>query len=99
MAFMIPIAVMIFIIVISRLLRAGSRVVGGFTMEAPLFAIPQGERGHVRSDGTEIRTVRLPNKCSNCGALLSQSDIEWVGPLEAKCGYCGSSVRAQFEKV
>ncbi|MHA2072129.1 MAG: hypothetical protein ACW985_10140 [Candidatus Thorarchaeota archaeon] len=99
MLFMIPIAIIILVIVVFRLFRVGAKIVGGFTMEAPLSAIPQRERGRVRANGTEIRTVRLPSKCPNCGALLSQSDIDWVGPLEAECNYCGSSVRAQFEKI
>ncbi|MFW9804214.1 MAG: hypothetical protein ACFFFC_16255 [Candidatus Thorarchaeota archaeon] len=99
MLLVIPIAIIIFVIVLLRLFRVGSKIIGGFTMEAPPSAIPKRERGQVRTDGTEIRTVRVPSKCPNCGALLSQSDIQWVGPLEAKCNYCGSSVRAQFERI
>ncbi|MHA2063781.1 MAG: hypothetical protein ACXABY_05280 [Candidatus Thorarchaeota archaeon] len=95
----IPIAIIVLVIVLFRLFRVGAKIVGGFTTEAPAFVIPKRSRGQVRPDGTDIRTVRLPSKCSNCGALLSQSDIQWVGPLEAKCNYCGSSVRAQFEKI
>ncbi|MFX0107454.1 MAG: hypothetical protein ACFE7R_04155, partial [Candidatus Hodarchaeota archaeon] len=61
--------------------------------------IPKRERSRSESDGTEIRTVRLPSRCPNCGALLSQSVIHWIGPLEAECNYCSSIVRAQFERV
>jgi len=99
MLFMIPMAIIMLVIVLFRLYRVGSKIVDGFTVDAPSFVIPRRERGRVRTDGTEIRTVRLPNRCPNCGALLSQSDIDWVGPLEAKCNYCGSAVKAQFERV
>jgi hypothetical protein len=70
-----------------------------FTMDAPDYAIPDEHRGQRRSDGTDIRTVRVPTKCPNCAASLSQDDIDWVGPLEAECKYCGASVRATFERV
>jgi len=70
-----------------------------FTMDAPDYAIPDEHRGQRRSDGTDIRTVRVPTNCPNCGASLSQDDIDWVGPLEAECRYCGASVRATFERV
>ena len=99
MIFMIPIGIIIFVFVLLRFFRAGPKMVDGFCMEAPRFAIPESKRGQVRTDGTEIRTVRLPSKCSNCGAPLSPEGIDWVGPLEAKCNYCGSTVKAQFEKI
>ncbi len=99
MLFVIPVVVIMLIMMLFRLLRAGSKIVGGFTLEAPPFVIPRKERGRVRSDGTEIRTVRVPDRCPNCGALITQSDIDWVGPLEAKCNYCGSGIKAQFERV
>ncbi|MHA2377935.1 MAG: hypothetical protein ACXADO_00390 [Candidatus Thorarchaeota archaeon] len=99
MLFMIPMAIIMLVIVLFRLSRVGSKIVDGFIVDAPSFVIPRRERGRVRTDGTEIRTVCLPTRCPNCGALLSQSDIDWVGPLEAECSYCGSSVRAQFEKI
>ncbi|MHA2378083.1 MAG: hypothetical protein ACXADS_02315 [Candidatus Thorarchaeota archaeon] len=70
-----------------------------FTMDAPDYAIPDEHRGQQRSDGSDIRTVRVPTKCPNCAASLSQDDIDWVGPLEAECRYCGASVRATFERV
>jgi DNA-directed RNA polymerase subunit RPC12/RpoP len=97
--FIVPIAIIMIVMVLLRFFRAGKRMVEGFRMEAPRLAIPERQRGQMRSDGSEIRTVRLPNKCSNCGAQLSPKDIDWVGPLEAECNYCGATVRAQFEKV
>jgi len=74
-------------------------VARGFTMEAPPFVIPDRHRGKTRSDGSEMTTVRLPDKCPSCGAAISQEDIDWTGPLEAKCNYCGGTLRAKFEKV
>ncbi|MFX0107906.1 MAG: hypothetical protein ACFE7R_06470 [Candidatus Hodarchaeota archaeon] len=70
-----------------------------FRMDAPRFAIPDEHRGTTRSDGSEMTTVRIPNRCPQCAASLSQGDVDWVGPLEAKCNYCGGVVRATFERV
>ncbi|MFQ5831558.1 MAG: hypothetical protein ACE5H4_02550 [Candidatus Thorarchaeota archaeon] len=70
-----------------------------FTMDVPDYAIPDEHRGQQRTDGTEIRTVRVPQKCPNCAASLFPDSLDWVGPLEAECKYCGASVRATFERV
>lgn len=95
--------IIIVIIGVSFACRAGSGVASsmarGFTMEAPSFAIPERYRGQRRSDGSEMTTVRLPEKCPSCGAAVSHEGIDWIGPLEAKCNYCGGTVRASFERV
>ncbi len=68
-------------------------------VEAPQFAIPQSKRGKTRTDGAQIKTVRLPTTCPNCDAAISQEKIDWVGPLEAQCNYCGATVRAKLESM
>ncbi|NHJ13692.1 MAG: hypothetical protein EAX95_08445 [Candidatus Thorarchaeota archaeon] len=100
MFFIIPAVVCIMVIVImAKACRASTEAIGGFTAEAPSFVIPRRYRGQTRSDGSEIRTVRLPEKCPSCGASLSHEDIDWTGPLEARCNYCGGTVRAQFDRI
>ena len=95
--------VVVFVVIIFVVCRGGAGiargVARGFTMEAPSFAIPDRHRGQTRSDGSEMSTVRLPEKCSSCGAAISQEGIDWTGPLEAKCNYCGGTLRAKFERV
>jgi len=87
-------------VTICRRGASSARVVArGFTMEAPPFVIPGRHRGKTRSDGSEMTTVRLPEKCPSCGAAISQEGIDWTGPLEAKCNHCGGILRAKFEKV
>lgn len=100
----IPIFIIIIVvIVIVTVCRAGSSVASsvarGFTIEAPSFVIPERYRGETRSDGSEIRTVRLPDRCPSCGAATSHEGIDWTGPLEAKCNYCGGTLKASFERV
>jgi hypothetical protein len=104
MFIIIPIILFVFaIIIVLTVCRGGARVAGnvarGLTMEAPSFVIPERYRGQTRSDGSQMTTVRLPEKCPSCGAAISQEGIDWVGPLEAKCSYCGSTVRATFERI
>jgi hypothetical protein len=104
MFLIIPIFIIIIVVVvIVYACRASSGVAAsvarGFTMEAPSFVIPERHRGQRRSDGSEMTTVRLPEKCPSCGAAVSHEGIDWTGPLEAKCNYCGGTVRASFEKV
>ena len=104
MFMIIPIIlIIVVIIIIMKVCRAGSGVATsiarGFTIEAPSFVIPDQDRGQRRSDGREMTTVRLPEKCPSCGAGLSHEGIDWTGPLEAQCNYCGSTVRASFERV
>jgi predicted nucleic acid binding AN1-type Zn finger protein len=95
--------IVIVIIGVGFACRAGSGVAStmtrGFSIEAPSFVIPDRHRGQRRSDGSEMKTVRLPEKCPSCGAAVSQEGIDWTGPLEAKCNYCGGTLRASFESV
>ena len=100
--FFVIVPIFIFVIVIIvfvNVCRAGQRVASGFTVQAPSFVIPDRYQGRTRSDGSEMKTVRLPEKCPSCGAALSYETIDWVGPLEAKCTYCGGTVRATFESI
>jgi hypothetical protein len=104
MFMIIPIIfIVVVVIIFFTVCRAGSgvatQIARGFTVEAPSFVIPEQHRGQQRSDGSEIRTVRLPEKCPSCGAGLSHEGIDWTGPLEAKCGYCGGQVKANFERI
>jgi hypothetical protein len=95
--------IVVVIIIVATVCRSGARVAGnvarGFTMEAPSFVIPERHRGQTRSDGSQMTTVRLPERCPSCGAAISQEGIDWVGPLEAKCTYCGGTLRATFERI
>ena len=100
----IAVVMVVFVILIVWFVcRAGSGVASsiarGFTIEAPSFVIPDQHRGQRRSDGTEMNTVRLPDRCPSCGAAISHEGIDWTGPLEAKCNYCGGTLRATFEAI
>lgn len=104
MFIIIPVIFIVFaIIIVVTVCRSGARVAGsvvrGFSLEAPAFVIPERYRGQTRSDGSQMTTVRLPERCPSCGASISQEGIDWVGPLEAKCTYCGGVLRATFERV
>jgi hypothetical protein len=40
-----------------------------------------------------------PRFCSNCGGDLNPQNVEWAGPLTAKCPYCGASHKATKREV
>ena len=42
---------------------------------------------------------RIPQKCNNCGAIISATGIKWVGPSSVECPYCGSNLAIEFEKI
>ncbi|TFG33335.1 hypothetical protein EU527_08210 [Candidatus Thorarchaeota archaeon] len=65
---------------------------------APQRAIPERYQSKTEVDDG-LRMVRIPTECPKCNAPLSHESIDWVGPLEAKCSYCGATVRAKFEKI
>ncbi|MEM2142615.1 MAG: hypothetical protein QXQ81_05115 [Candidatus Thorarchaeota archaeon] len=35
-----------------------------------------------------------PNFCSRCGASLPAEKVDWVGPLQVACPYCGATLSA-----
>ena len=38
---------------------------------------------------------QVPKKCPECGGSLSDEEVDWVGPLQAKCPFCRTTVEAQ----
>lgn len=34
-----------------------------------------------------------PDFCKECGASLSADNVEWAGPLTARCPYCGATMK------
>jgi len=93
------IIVMFIIVKVCKPGSAMSNAIDSFVVEAPHFVIPESQRGKTRTDGAQIKTVRLPTTCPNCDAVISQEKIDWVGPLEAQCNYCGATVRAKLESM
>ena len=86
-------------IVSSRRRRKGRESHESIAVEAPIHVIPDKHQKSVQYHGSQTTTVRLPLKCPSCGAEVSHEGVDWVGPLEAKCGYCGGTMRATFERV
>lgn len=94
------IAFIIILISVAKFCERVSQGSSGFTVQPPAFVIPERHRRQsTRSDGSTMQTVRLPERCPSCGASLSHESIDWVGPLEAECNYCGATVRATFEEI
>ena len=58
------------------------------------------QTGPVSSSPTVVRVDRriiyqVPSKCPECGASLSNEDVDWVGPLQTKCPFCRTTVEAK----
>ncbi|MGY5879151.1 MAG: hypothetical protein RTV31_02825 [Candidatus Thorarchaeota archaeon] len=51
----------------------------------------------IRSDtpSRQKSVYRVPPICPSCGADINTETVDWVGPLQAKCPYCGATVEAQ----
>ncbi len=98
--FFLLVPMLIFIVIfvfVLKMICSASKSVGSFVTTMPTFQTQQS--APTRSDGSDIRTVRLPSKCPSCGAALSPEGIDWVGPMEAKCTYCGGVVHAKLERL
>jgi hypothetical protein len=68
-------------------------------VDAPEHAIPDYHEGSVQTHGSRTTTVRLPVVCPSCGARVVHEKIDWIGPLEAQCSYCGATIRASLENI
>ncbi|MFX1559401.1 MAG: hypothetical protein ACFFBL_02325 [Promethearchaeota archaeon] len=97
LAFLVP--VIICVVAIRRSRRRPQRTMDTILVEAPMHALPDYSEGSVQTHGTRTTTVRLPVKCPSCGAQVAHESVDWVGPLEAQCGYCGATMRATFENI
>ena len=38
---------------------------------------------------------QVPSKCPECGGSLRNEEVDWVGPLQAKCPFCRTTVEAR----
>jgi hypothetical protein len=104
LAFVIPLVVCIIGVRRSRRTarrsrRTARRMMDSILVEAPIHAIPDEHQGSVQTHGTRTTTVRLPMKCPSCGAQVAHESVDWTGPLEAQCSYCGGTMRATFENI
>ena len=98
LSFLIPLVICI--VAVRRTRRTTKQVMDTILVEAPMHAIPEDHEGSVQVHGSRrTTTVRLPTTCPSCGAQVSHESVDWVGPLEAQCGYCNATIRATFENV
>lgn len=41
----------------------------------------------------------IPPNCAGCGAPLSMGNIQWTGPMTAKCPNCSTAFEIQWRKI
>lgn len=55
------------------------------------------------STGTSQEKVKvrytIPDQCPKCKAPLNMENVIWTGPLEAKCPYCETLIKAKEEEI
>ncbi len=99
LASLIPVILCVIGIRRSRRTSFPQRGTESILVEAPMHALPDDYQGSVQTHGSRTTTVRLPMTCPSCGAQVSHESVDWTGPLEAQCGYCGATIRATFENI
>jgi hypothetical protein len=99
LSFLIPVIICVVAIRRSRRTTTPLRRTESFLVDAPMHVIPKEHQGSVQTHGSRTTTVRLPVECPACGAQISHESVDWTGPLEAQCGYCGATIRATFENI
>lgn len=62
-----------------------------YTYTGDAFSTPVSSR---RSDG-ERTLYQVPSSCPSCNASISTEEVDWVGPLQARCPYCGATIDAE----
>lgn len=82
-----------------RSLQVSRRMTDSILVEAPMHVIPDEHQERTMTHGSRTTTVRLPLNCPSCDAVVSHESVDWVGPLEAQCSYCGATMRATFENI
>jgi hypothetical protein len=65
----------------------------GLSKDMKQEALTEGKSTVVKVDRRII--YQVPNKCPECGGSLSNEEVDWVGPLQAKCPFCRTTVEAQ----
>ena len=49
-----------------------------------------------RHSGYQDRSdLEIPDVCTKCEYALSREGLEWIGPLEFRCPYCGKVLQAK----
>ncbi|MFW9786247.1 MAG: hypothetical protein ACFFE2_01850 [Candidatus Thorarchaeota archaeon] len=99
LAFLLPVIICVVAFRRSRRATAPLRRTESILVDAPLHVIPEEHQGSIQTHGSRTTTVRLPVECPSCGAQVSHESVDWTGPLEAQCGYCGATMRASFENI
>ena len=58
------------------------------------YSISTGDSMYVERPSVSERKViyQVPERCPSCGAPLSDEEVDWVGPLQARCPYCFATV-------
>ena len=44
-------------------------------------------------------TYRIPDECPSCKAPINTDEVHWIGPMEAKCNYCGHVIHAKETEI
>ncbi|RLI50202.1 MAG: hypothetical protein DRO73_03870 [Candidatus Thorarchaeota archaeon] len=72
---------------------------GSVAVQPPTQSGPRTEYRSYQPDSDAPRVVMLPTICPSCGAPIVSEEVEWVGPLDARCSHCGAIVRARPEDL
>jgi hypothetical protein len=89
MSFVISgVMIVVIIYIIYRAAKAGQQAHGIY--EVP--TVPAKPERHILRE-------TLPTKCPQCLGPISYEKVDWVGPRQAQCPYCGHVVELEVQET
>jgi predicted Zn-ribbon and HTH transcriptional regulator len=69
--------------------------IGRYHSESIVYTGDYSLRTENQSQGRGRKSIyQIPSQCPSCGAAISTEEVDWVGPLQAKCPYCNATIDA-----
>jgi len=55
--------------------------------------------GEFPAQSRPLMQRELPTSCSSCGAPVRADEVDWTGPANAACAYCGAGLKVTLHQI